>query len=219
MYDLTGQVRLDNTRTWKELGRSVAGRNPLNLMLPIAFSPDGSTAAIGLAVLATRPVRLLDGSTLEPLPLQLPGLPQRPSRVVDLEYSADGTRIAAVFHLYRRDPELRVVGKRALVWDMTTPDWAALGSVKTSEPEPDGQFRGNGVALSPDGQTMYTSSPLSAYEIAMEKRSIARTHTERPEQRFRLEPGRQVARGQQVAGRASPARRHNRSSPARAART
>src|SRR5207344_3392574 len=89
-----------------------------------------------------------------------------PSRVVDIGYSADGTRMAAVFHLYRRDPELRVVGAQALVWDVNASDRPVLRLSKRLEPEPDGDYWGNAVALSPDGRTLFTSGPLSAYDVA-----------------------------------------------------
>ena len=52
-------------------------RCPVIASRPMAFAPDGDTLAVGMPLLVPDPVRLLDGRTLEPTGVRLPGLSDR----------------------------------------------------------------------------------------------------------------------------------------------
>jgi WD40 repeat protein len=126
-----------------------------------AFSPDSRTLAVGLEVSeTTEPVRLLDPTTMdETTPLAFPDRARL--NVSDLQFSADGHHLAAqVFPPGESccPPGASDPHGHVLVWDLRAPDRA---------PERVATGLGfQGIALSPDGRTVYTSRPLTAYDVA-----------------------------------------------------
>jgi DNA-binding SARP family transcriptional activator/WD40 repeat protein/energy-coupling factor transporter ATP-binding protein EcfA2 len=128
-----------------------------------AFSPDSRQLAVILTgVESTEPVRLLDPNTMQPTTkLDFPG--GEPVTGVDVQFSADGRYLAATVHTvhFLEQKPAETTGY-AVVWDLRSP---------SSPPErvPTG-FEHQGLALSPDGQTLYTSWPLTAYDVASGKR-------------------------------------------------
>jgi DNA-binding SARP family transcriptional activator/WD40 repeat protein len=123
-----------------------------------AFSPDSTELAV-LPQLqgSTEPVRLLDPHTMQPTTeLASPG--DEPVLGFDLEFSADGRYLAATLlasPLVENDPTL--TPGYAAVWDLRSP---ATPPVRV----PTGTDL-QGIALSPDGQTLYTGRPLTAYDV------------------------------------------------------
>ena len=126
-----------------------------------AFSPDSSALAVALEMSeSTEPVRVLDPNTMEPTtPLTFPG--DEPLNAGDVQFSAEGRHLAATVFppgegccpSGATDPN-----GFALIWDLLSP---------ASPPVRIGIGTGlQGMALSPDGQTLYTSSPLTAYDVA-----------------------------------------------------
>ncbi|MFC7360764.1 nSTAND1 domain-containing NTPase [Nocardioides astragali] len=119
-------------------------------MLP-AFSPDGRQLAVSTYAESTEPVRLLDTSTMQPAAKKLAALPGgEPVYGGDVQFSADGRYLAATV--------LTDTTGRGVVWDLRSPS-------KPPALVPVGPVDW-GVALSPDGQTMYTPWPLTAYDVA-----------------------------------------------------
>jgi WD40 repeat protein/DNA-binding SARP family transcriptional activator len=164
-YDLLGGVRLYDTTSFDPVAtlEPELADKPQRWFGPVAFSPDGETLAVGAPALHPDPVRLLDATTLDRLPTRLAGLPELPSRVHDVTFSADGSTLAAAVE--RFDGHRQEVGNSVLVWDVRDPTNAPLLLRKPLDPE---AFAGWGsmVALSPDGKTLYTSTRMAAYDVA-----------------------------------------------------
>ncbi|WP_165553905.1 BTAD domain-containing putative transcriptional regulator [Kribbella capetownensis] len=128
------------------------------------FSPDGRLIAayaangIGQPLDPTRPLRLLSAAALDEVPQQLVLPEPGDLRFHSLAFSADGGYLAAGVQ-----KGLEAAGDVAygLVWDLRDrqrlPRWVAL---------PRSPQR---VALSPDGRTIYSSSPLAAYDVGTGK--------------------------------------------------
>ena len=127
------------------------------------------------ALLQPEPVRLLDATTLEPAGTRLPGLTTDVTRLRDrtlsLAWSADGSTLAALFHRIRlrRFSEEGFTAwdtteSRLVAWDMTGDPRLLL-----DEPVPGRGYQRidrNQLALSPDGNTVWTSQPLSAIDVS-----------------------------------------------------
>jgi DNA-binding SARP family transcriptional activator/WD40 repeat protein/energy-coupling factor transporter ATP-binding protein EcfA2 len=127
-----------------------------------AFSPDNRQLAVILTGMASsEPVRMLDPDTMQPtMELDLPG--GKPVLGVDVQFSADGRYLAATVHtVHSSEQTPSETTGYAVVWDLRSP---------SSPPErvPTG-FEHQGLALSPDGRTLYTARPLTAYEVATDK--------------------------------------------------
>jgi DNA-binding SARP family transcriptional activator/WD40 repeat protein len=125
-----------------------------------AFSPDSRQLAVTLGqVESPEPVRLLDPETMEPAAGKL----SSPGGVVgrDVEFSADGRYLAASIHTKSSG--------FAVVWDLRSPSTPPV-RLRTGDKAP------QGVALSPGGQTLFTSYPLTAYDVATGKRIWQRPH-------------------------------------------
>lgn len=125
-----------------------------------AFSPDSSQLAVTLTgVESAEPVRLLDTDTMEPTATKLASLNGRPLLGYDVDFSADGHYLAATViteHWLEQDT-IKTPGY-ALVWDLRS---ASSPPVRV----PTG-LGTQGMALSPDGRILYTSNPLTAYDVA-----------------------------------------------------
>jgi len=127
----------------------------------LRFSPDGKTLAVPTAPPTRQPVTLLDAGTFERLDGQ-PGAPVRGRWLFnDLAYSGDGSRLAATMWRIRGhgDSTERTDEVWAFIWDMRTLDRpAAAIRLKGGGNNP-------GVALSPDGDVMYTNNPLTIHRL------------------------------------------------------
>ena len=126
-----------------------------------AFNRDSSRLAVILTgVESTEPVRLLDPNTMQPTTrLDVPG--SKPVWGVDVQFSADGRYLAATMHTGPIEEEQETPGY-ALVWNLRSPS-SPPERVRT------GVFL-QGMALSADGRTLYTNSPLTAYDVATGRR-------------------------------------------------
>ncbi|TCC44655.1 hypothetical protein E0H75_34390 [Kribbella capetownensis] len=143
-------------------GIGVAGREFCH---PV-FSSDGRYAAAITSYTSDEPegsrarsVRLLTPDTLDVVPLALPT--QGNLRYRDLVFSADAQHLAASVQVILNpasgessfgDPAF------ALVWDLRARDRRPVKVTLPAGPQ--------GLALSPDGRTIYTQLPLRAYDVA-----------------------------------------------------
>jgi WD40 repeat protein/DNA-binding SARP family transcriptional activator len=192
VYDHHGRVQLYDRRTWEVLGtyEPAHTRESRELVGPLAFSPDGRTLAVGMPLLSPDPVRLLDAATLKPIDVRLPGLPAQRSntsdRALGVRYSADGRCLAATFHHLQQQPssptvagvpQWRVVASSVLVWNVAGPGPPTLRLRKELPARTTMRRDCNLAALSPDGQRVYTSVPLTAYEVESRRTLFA---TSRP---------------------------------------
>jgi WD40 repeat protein/DNA-binding SARP family transcriptional activator/energy-coupling factor transporter ATP-binding protein EcfA2 len=169
VYDRSGHVLLLAAATMEPLARfdpPPTARLPFQWFAPMAFSPDGKTLAVGLPALTPTPVMLLDAQTLERAPIQLSKVPTQPSRVIDITFSADGSTVAAIVQRLRRVAGYwNVVGHHLVVWNLSVPGRPVLQMDRWLAPDPIA-FHRSLVALSPDGDTVFNSAPLSAYDVA-----------------------------------------------------
>ena len=117
-------------------------------------SPDGGLIAVGAAPYSGRLLHLVDTKTLQPVAPQPSGLPRRAWRMIDAEFSRDGsTLVVVVNRLVRRSDSRIPVETRAYVWELgasTKPLMINLSRWTTEWAS---------VALSPDGRLLYTASP------------------------------------------------------------
>ena len=163
-YDTTSGVRLYDTQSWQVVASRMdwsADVEPADWSGPVAFNPDGLSLAVGMPALRPRPITLVDSTDLEALPVQLPGQPRTPSRIYDLDYSADGSAIAATFLHLAHGPSWERVGASVVVWDISKPG----GPVVAFRKRLTSKQYSNSVVLSRNGRRVYTSSPLTAFEV------------------------------------------------------
>ncbi len=155
--DDRNRMHLYDAATYRLLGSYDAGQpaeGTQAFSLP-AFSPDSRQLAIVLELPSKDPVRLLDPSTMHlKRSLTIPGVES--GYGVDAQFSADGRYLAAtVFwgeHITAEDTPGYVA-----VWDLRSP----------ARPPSRLRIAGRqGLALSPDGRTVYTGVPLTAYDVA-----------------------------------------------------
>ncbi|MEU4295187.1 BTAD domain-containing putative transcriptional regulator [Kribbella sp. NPDC026596] len=123
----------------------------------VLYSPDGRYLA---ATASPSMIRLLDAETLDPLPL---AVPPRTGPYLNIAFSADSRYLAAGVMAVPGQPDR---GVRLLVWDL-----GSAGRAPREVAVPRGD---QGIALSPDGQTIYSGSPLTAYDVATGKRKWQR---------------------------------------------
>ena len=129
---------------------------------PVAFSPDGSSAAVGAPPFDPEPVQLLDARTLRPTPVHLPGLPTSSAHTGVVGYSRDGSSLFAAIYLYADGQDEVASGGRLLVWDVSAPERPVL---RFEENLPGNEIQWLAGGLSPDGSSLYTSNPLTAYDV------------------------------------------------------
>ena len=110
----------------------------------------------------TEPVRLLDPDTMQPTTkLDFPG--GKPVWGIDVQFSADGRYLAATVQTVNwpaRDAS--DAPGYAVVWDLRSPSTPPVRVPTGTDPQ--------GMALSPDGRTLYTGWPLTAYDVPTGKR-------------------------------------------------
>ena len=126
-----------------------------------AFSPDSSQLAVTLtAVPSTEPVRLLDPETMQVTATALASPSGKPVIGSDVQFSADGRYLGAtILDSSSLDPLARSF---AAIWDLRSPSTPPVRVPAGTS--------GQGLALSPDGQTLYTAWPLTARDVATGKR-------------------------------------------------
>ena len=167
-YDRRGGVQLHSTTTWETLAEVERSdeRIPLQWSSPLAMSPGGEVIAAAPPGVERDPLVLLDTGSLEPSELQLGDMPTGPVRVTDVDFSADGTAVAAtVQRLERQDGYWFPMTTEVLVWELAEngSEWSV--SMRTKLPRIGFGFQHSRVELSPDGDIAYTSRPLSAYDV------------------------------------------------------
>jgi WD40 repeat protein/DNA-binding SARP family transcriptional activator len=151
VYDDRNTVYLYDTQTMEVEGAYDTNRpgveeDNLALSLPLAFSPDGGTLAVGTENLHPLPVHLVDTETYERKAEQLGGFPEGRVAVWDIVYSADGGTLAAGLDVFRGSSSQAYV----VVWAADNPSVP----VRTIGP---GDIT-NGLALSPNGRTVYVAA-------------------------------------------------------------
>lgn len=177
VYDRSNRVRMLKIATREVTAEFAPPEAPRarEQVAPMAFHPDGSVLAVGLPILSERAVRLLDGRTLAPRDLDLPGLSGPGAgdrdRAISLAFSADGTTLAGTFHRVGRyrwpdgEVTLEVLSAALLAWDLTDVTDPRLVMRAPLEGRTFESFKDRDVVgLSPDGATAYTSRPLTAYD-------------------------------------------------------
>ena len=122
------------------------------------YSGDGRVLAVGTAGLSRRPIRLLDPSTLRPLAHQPSVTFPVPGNVLTLEFSQDGTALAALVHDFAGGIHAPVTGATLAVWDVSS----ARDGVRLTPRLQRGVGVDSEVGLSPDGGKTYTTHTLKA---------------------------------------------------------
>jgi DNA-binding SARP family transcriptional activator/WD40 repeat protein/energy-coupling factor transporter ATP-binding protein EcfA2 len=153
--DDQNQMHLYHAPTGRLVRSYDAGRPPAGgeAFILGAFSPDSTLLAVTLGQVETdEPVRLLDPDTMRTTTrLASPGT----FVGRDVEFSADGRFLAASLQTES--------SSFAVVWDLRSPSTTPVRI-------PLGARASVGVALSRDGQTLYTSYPLTAFDVATRQR-------------------------------------------------
>jgi DNA-binding SARP family transcriptional activator/WD40 repeat protein len=136
--------------------RSYDGGGPPGFM-HAAFSSDNRQLAVAVQTESAEPVRLLDANTMEPT-TKLPFPGGKPVWGVNVAFSADGRYLAATVQTVNwYEEDTSEAPGYAVVWDLRSPSTSPIRVPIGTEVQ--------GLALSPDGRTLYTSSPLTAYDV------------------------------------------------------
>lgn len=137
--------------------------------VPVAWSRATGLLAV-VAPVGPRPVRLLDAETLEPAREQLGGWTGRDAAVSGLATTPDGRYLAAAvaYPVVESDTGGAPVPGPVVVWDLGRPGFPVVGRIRLHS-----VF--NGVALSADGRTVWTTNPLQAYDVRTGRRLWGRT--------------------------------------------
>ena len=91
----------------------------------VRFSPDGQILAVTMAPRPGDPVKLLDATSLEPLPAQPGGTERSRWTVNGIDFSHDGRRLAAIMWRVRGHGDTTATSRQsrwAYVWDLEAPD-------------------------------------------------------------------------------------------------
>ena len=107
-------------------------------------------------------MRLLDPNTMQPTTkLDFPG--GKPVWGVDVQFSADGRYLAATVQTVSWPDRMPASAPGyAVVWDLRSPSTPPVRVPTGTDVQ--------GLALSPDGQILYTGWPLTAYDVATGER-------------------------------------------------
>ena len=107
-------------------------------------------------------MRLLDPNTMQPTTkLAFPG--GKPVWGIDVQFSADGRYLAATVQTVNwPGQDASEAPGYAVVWDLRSPSTPPIRVPTGTDAQ--------GMALSPDGRTLYTGWPLTAYDVATGKR-------------------------------------------------
>jgi WD40 repeat protein/DNA-binding SARP family transcriptional activator/energy-coupling factor transporter ATP-binding protein EcfA2 len=158
----TGSVYLYDARTLRLLStyRSGPDVDTTYRGVPVAFSPDGHSVAVGATAPSALPLRLLSlrGDRLTPLSHQLGGWSGL-MRVSSIGYSADGHRLAVFADRGALPWGSEERRPTALVWSTRRPD-RPIPRIAM----PLGQRQK--VTLSPDGSRLYITAPAAVYDVA-----------------------------------------------------
>jgi WD40 repeat protein/DNA-binding SARP family transcriptional activator len=157
--DDKGGVYLYDAATSRRLGAYQTGAVPAPQRFSyLDFSPGDEFLAVGLGNPAERPVRLLDTHTMKESgpSLAVPG--RGLTRVNDIEFSGNGRYLVATVQRSSGDADIAADAPAyVLVWDLTSP------AERPEVVRTDAYIQG--LAVSRDGRTVYTSTPLSAYDV------------------------------------------------------
>ncbi|MFG1817804.1 BTAD domain-containing putative transcriptional regulator [Kribbella sp. NPDC049174] len=136
-----------------------------------AFGPDGRYLAVGMPSPTTRPVWLLEPRTLEPAAesQQLPRF-KVPARATHLDYSHDGNSLMAVIKFYADGTLNDYTTGSLVVWNVRQ---GTHPSVRRMLPLSDDAVRAR-AQISPTGDRVYTTRPLTAYDVATGKVAFSR---------------------------------------------
>ncbi len=158
-YDGAHRVRLYQIDSGELLKEFQAGPDEgiNDISGDLAFSPDGSTLAVMMAAPTRRPVLLLDADTLEPIDVQPGGIRSWRWQTQDLTYSHGGRVLAALLaRVQGTAATTRRTSSWAVVWDSGNPRRPIRRIDVTGSA---------GLALSPDGRSLYTSEPLTRHDL------------------------------------------------------
>jgi WD40 repeat protein/DNA-binding SARP family transcriptional activator len=175
VMDVLGTVSLYDTTSWQVLASYTphAGPEPREKVGPLAFSPDGRYLAVGMPILAHRPVRLLDARTLKPLDVRFPGVVDTEKvrdRALDLAFSRDGRTLAATCHEVAHHHFWDVVRSALVVWRFGAP---RRPSLIVRRDLPGRTYQRNDrplVALAPDASRVFVSQPFSGFALPSGRR-------------------------------------------------
>ncbi len=160
-YDAVNHVRLYDIDQGELLAEYQAGSSK-GLRWETAevkFSPDGHALAVTGAAPTRQPIQLLDADTLKPLDQQPGGLATKRWQLIELAFSEDGHHVAAtMFRVQGHGRTTRSTTAWAAVWNLESLERPArLLQLQDGNPF---------VALSPDGNTMYTTQPFTIHDLA-----------------------------------------------------
>ena len=154
-FDEANTVRLYEISSGELLGVYQAGteRRSSVVSMKVLFSPDGSLLAVTQAAPTREPVVLLDAATLEKVAAQPQGVDRWRWQPNSMAFSQDGQHLALTLQRFEGvSKELRETSGWAVVWNLGRPDRPLRIRLE------DGP---GGIALSPDGAKLYTTTPLA----------------------------------------------------------